>query len=74
MLGLVKELLGPLFRRAGSVVAVALVANGIADDTANLVAQGVAALGFIGLDLVAIRVRRNKWFTRATGYGDDHTY
>lgn len=73
MLNVLKELISPLFRRAGSVVAIALVAHGVADETANAVAQGVAALGFVGLDLIAIRLKRSKWHNRITGVGDDYT-
>jgi hypothetical protein len=47
-----EQLLYPLLRRAGTVLATYLVSSGVAQDTASSIANGVVALMLVGVDLI----------------------
>lgn len=50
----------PLVERAGTAVAVWLIARGIESDTAAIVVNGIVALPFVLVDLLAASVNRQK--------------
>ncbi|QWY83451.1 hypothetical protein [Rhizobium phage RHph_X92] len=58
--GLVKEVATPLLRRAGSVIAVALIAKGISSDQATLVLESAGALLGVSFDVAMILINRRK--------------
>lgn len=63
LLGLAKELLSPLARRAGTILALYLVSEGVAVEQADLLANSLGAALGVAFDtsMILLNKRRQKW-------------
>lgn len=56
-----RELAKPLLERAGSLIALVLVTEGVAVEQANIVENAVVAVGFVLIDLVLLKAKQKGW-------------
>lgn len=61
LLGLVKEVVSPVARRLGTMLAVALVTEGVVSEQADLLVSAIGAVAAISFDVGAVLLRKKMW-------------
>lgn len=61
VLGLVKEVVSPVARRLGTLLAVALVTEGVVSEQADMLVSAIGAAAAISFDVGAVLLRKRLW-------------